>query len=441
MEKKSIGAFIAILRKVNGMTQRDLADRLGVSDKTVSHWELDESAPDLTLIPVIAEIFGVTCDELLRGERIKDASEEPSGKAEKQVRYLLDRSRAKFRTRSMISLGLSITGLLLAMILNFGSSSAYVAFITGCIFYSSAAICESIFYSYALYAVSGDDFKGAELNYYKMYVVRLAGKIMSVPAIMLGASLPLVLFANNAYQGVEAGPFLLCGLLGAAAAAVICMFTVYLVNNALIKKGVYTLLSGADIKRHKVNRLKVMCVTITFAILAALFIGQFVFDRIFGPEAFAAGTKFDNFDDFKAYVENGDAEAGFSNVYPQPTINPDGYFDAYGNQISNEQYFDDYGNQISKEQALADYIKGVTGYIRDDAGNAVGQYVRLNPEVASFTHSGAGTDKFSATVYTYTQMWAGDSVRNIINFVWVGSYFIAAGVGFLVYFKKRVWLG
>ena len=54
MEKKTIGALIAALRKANGMTQRDLADRLHVSDKTVSRWERDEGTPDLALIPVIA---------------------------------------------------------------------------------------------------------------------------------------------------------------------------------------------------------------------------------------------------------------------------------------------------------------------------------------------------------------------------------------------------
>ena len=69
MEKKTMGGFIAALRRAGGMTQRDLADRLNVSDKTVSRWERDDGAPDLSLIPVIAEIFGVTCDELLRGQR------------------------------------------------------------------------------------------------------------------------------------------------------------------------------------------------------------------------------------------------------------------------------------------------------------------------------------------------------------------------------------
>ena len=47
MERKTIGGFIAALRRANGMTQRELAERLNVSDKTVSRWERDESAPEL----------------------------------------------------------------------------------------------------------------------------------------------------------------------------------------------------------------------------------------------------------------------------------------------------------------------------------------------------------------------------------------------------------
>ena len=69
MEKKTIGKFISALRKANGMTQKELGEKLFVSDKTVSRWECDECTPELSLIPSIAEIFGITTDELLRGER------------------------------------------------------------------------------------------------------------------------------------------------------------------------------------------------------------------------------------------------------------------------------------------------------------------------------------------------------------------------------------
>ena len=70
MEDKSIGKFIATLRKECGMTQKELGDKLFVSDKTISRWERGDCSPEISLLPAIAEVFGVTTDELLRGERI-----------------------------------------------------------------------------------------------------------------------------------------------------------------------------------------------------------------------------------------------------------------------------------------------------------------------------------------------------------------------------------
>ena len=98
MEKKTIGAFIAALRKANGLTQRELAEKLNVSDKAVSRWERDEALPDLSLIPVLAEIFNVTCDELLKGQRIDPEAQIPEKAAvqkEKQIRNLLNSAKNK----------------------------------------------------------------------------------------------------------------------------------------------------------------------------------------------------------------------------------------------------------------------------------------------------------------------------------------------------------
>ena len=69
MTNKSIGNFLSELRKEKGLTQKEIADYLNVSDKTVSHWECDKYSPDLSVIPVLADFFGVTCDEILRGEK------------------------------------------------------------------------------------------------------------------------------------------------------------------------------------------------------------------------------------------------------------------------------------------------------------------------------------------------------------------------------------
>ena len=96
MEKKTIGAFIAVLRKANGMTQRELAEKLNVSDKAVSRWERDECAPALSLIPVIAEIFNITTDALLRGERKTQNAEEAEAPAEASV-YIREKSNKQFQ--------------------------------------------------------------------------------------------------------------------------------------------------------------------------------------------------------------------------------------------------------------------------------------------------------------------------------------------------------
>ena len=61
----TMGEKIASLRKAAGMTQRQLADRMGVTDKAVSKWERNLSCPDIESIPLLAEIFGISADELI----------------------------------------------------------------------------------------------------------------------------------------------------------------------------------------------------------------------------------------------------------------------------------------------------------------------------------------------------------------------------------------
>ena len=72
MEKEKFGNFVAFLRKEQGMTQKDLAERLCLTDKAVSKWERGLSFPDISMLEPLAEIFGVTILELLQGERIQE---------------------------------------------------------------------------------------------------------------------------------------------------------------------------------------------------------------------------------------------------------------------------------------------------------------------------------------------------------------------------------
>ena len=69
MKDQTLGAAIARLRKERGMTQLELAQQMGVTDKAVSKWERDLSCPDIASIPRLAEIFQVSADELLQVNR------------------------------------------------------------------------------------------------------------------------------------------------------------------------------------------------------------------------------------------------------------------------------------------------------------------------------------------------------------------------------------
>ena len=135
MEKKTIGKFISALRKANGMTQKELGEKLFVSDKTVSRWECDECTPELSLIPSIAEIFGITTDELLRGERnnpdreaaTEDVASKQKAKSDKQFKLMLDRNSRKYKNLTLISIGITILGFIAAMIANLGFSKGLIA--------------------------------------------------------------------------------------------------------------------------------------------------------------------------------------------------------------------------------------------------------------------------------------------------------------------------
>ncbi len=75
MKKQTLGVMIASIRKERGMTQLDLAEKMGVTDKAVSKWERDLSCPDINSIPQLAEILGVSVDELMQ---VKDITKEIS---------------------------------------------------------------------------------------------------------------------------------------------------------------------------------------------------------------------------------------------------------------------------------------------------------------------------------------------------------------------------
>lgn len=77
--KETIGNRIQKFRKEKGLTQEELAAKLGLSSQAVSKWENDASCPDISLLPQLCDLLGITADELLSG-RTDTAKVVPEGK-------------------------------------------------------------------------------------------------------------------------------------------------------------------------------------------------------------------------------------------------------------------------------------------------------------------------------------------------------------------------
>jgi len=67
LDQEKIGAMLRKLRLQNNMTQKNLAEQLGLSPKTISKWECGQGCPDLAVLPELASILGVSMEDLLSG--------------------------------------------------------------------------------------------------------------------------------------------------------------------------------------------------------------------------------------------------------------------------------------------------------------------------------------------------------------------------------------
>ena len=92
IDNEKFGQFLSEIRKEKSMTQKELADKLFVSDKTVSKWERGASMPSVTLLIPIADVLGITVTELLKGQRLHDEKALDNNEVESLVVNSLDLS-------------------------------------------------------------------------------------------------------------------------------------------------------------------------------------------------------------------------------------------------------------------------------------------------------------------------------------------------------------
>lgn len=346
MEKKTIGKFISALRKANGMTQKGLGDKLFVSDKTVSRWECDECTPELSLIPLIAEIFDVTTDELLRGERNDQSREAPyteetevrqKAKSDRQFRLMLHNQQKKYKNLTLISVGVTILGLIAAAVANLAFSKGLIAFCLASAFISASEICQICFAQNARLMEGEEDVAyDDKIRKANTGVIKTAAAISFVNIAAFAFCLPLVTLIDGVNFGLAFDAWLGFGSAFAIAALVIT----YIVYTLFINKHLNIALTDKESARAARNR-KLLTKTLAMAVSIAIVTvtAVVVIDNI---ESRGDEIKFDNYADFKAFVES-DYEK---------------WYDEEGRYINEYIYIKAEGNTI---EVIADDTESLSG--------------------------------------------------------------------------------
>lgn len=434
MEKRTMGSFIAALRRANGMTQRELAERLNVSDKSVSRWECDDGYPDLSLIPVIAEIFGVTADELLRGERkasIEGSSNvgefrmenELGRKGQKELDHMKRMAMNNFRSMSFISIGVSFMGIVAAAICNLAFNKASLGFFVGCVFFVSSVVFESIALNSFLSMNAVDEHDGS----LRRAMTGVSEVAFFVTAVLFSFTLPLVLLVPSSHLGLSGSSWLKSGCLFMLAAGALLAIVIHIVNGSLVSRGIIALEGEVKEKYQRKHRLQTIIGGFLLAALAVTFIANEALTSMWGPLSVMKGTTFNDYESFLDFVETD---------VPRPSSFGSNQQAGVAVRIAPESeatvYYDENGNAVSKDEAL-------TRTIEDGEENTILEYVQRNGNVLSVSYSTGSNDGniLPITVYTYDDYREGLLIVQQRNAVFACIYVLEIIAAVIVYILLR----
>lgn len=198
MGKTAIGEFIAALRKAQGLTQQQVADRLGVSNKTVSSWETGASCPDIAMLPAIAELYGVTCDEILRGEHITadETAQAKDAEREKTIDFRLARRKNDLFLCTMGGYALAILGTILTFAISLGAARPRLGFGIGAIPMIAAVFTICMICHNALFWCSQEEIEAEALQDFRRAIFRARGRVCIANATAFG-----LIFLHLIYWG------------------------------------------------------------------------------------------------------------------------------------------------------------------------------------------------------------------------------------------------
>ena len=119
MDNIQNGRLIAELRKKQGLTQQQLADKLNLSNKTISKWESGSGSPDISNLPILAEALEISVDELLNGE-LNQPKSDTNLDVPKDCSPRKELTPEQKKERAIIALAASVGAILGILAYNFG---------------------------------------------------------------------------------------------------------------------------------------------------------------------------------------------------------------------------------------------------------------------------------------------------------------------------------
>lgn len=222
--KTSIGDFLAILRKSKGLTQQEVVDHLGVSNKTISSWETSASCPDISMLPAIAELFEVSCDELLRGERIPSSErvEKSEEKREKSLSHILAAYRNNATIISWICIGLYIVAMIAALLIGCAAFESLIGFFVGLLFIVGGVFLCLIQNHYLRFQLAQNEFESEAIDTFVRFLSRRQTLTLVLAAAAFGFIVPHV--TVPVHSGLRLAYAFGFGVLGGACGAGLAYF-------------------------------------------------------------------------------------------------------------------------------------------------------------------------------------------------------------------------
>lgn len=409
--KMSLGAFIAQLRKEKGLTQKQLSEILGVSDKTISHWEREESAPDISILPMLADTLGVSVDELLKGEINPPINSVPQF-TPKSVTDKTPNGYRIFKIANVVSAALSLFSTIFSSAtvyfiryITLDHTANYISFFAtlGAVFVS--AVLTVIF---NLIFTTKLDPDSESHNRYRFKANRISTLNVYLGLVCLSANL------------VFTGRY---GFLFVAIALVLCLIAEFIFKGNILSIGK----AFENEMKKSIYLLRKSCTVLCAVLVIMGSCGHFFISECWTPNT--TDKIFDTAQEFKEYMETPIDEPedvweidGVVVTTAPPTTAP------APTQQQQSPVVTVIPNQIKDSED--------TETIYDDNGNEVVTFVFRNKAVYEYSYNSSG--KFCIT--TYDSMRKAEAINRFrnhtIDFLMPLYYIVMIAVSLIVYKKK-----